>query len=309
MGSLAFVRDFIHNNDTHLNFNSAVYSPNGNMTANVSFTYVWDDENRLAEVWKSGVLVQSNTYDALSRRHQKVEYDDCAATTCSYLYHGWLVLACTVASCGSLENYIHGADLSGTVGGSAGGIGGLLAAGNNQIYVNCHYDGNGNNILLTDGEGNSVYKNDYSPFGQLMPIIGGANKAFSFSTKELSSSTDLLYFGYRYYSTLLSRWIARDPSHGNEEQNLYEMCHNNPISVYDYLGLSCPCIDEAKQKLNFCFGLASVSCGVCILGCTSATAGIGAVACLVSCNAAYAVGVSFCVAQYNRDVEKCNQGN
>ena len=40
------------------------YDANGNMTANGAFTYVWDDENRLSEVWKSGTLVQQNLCDA-----------------------------------------------------------------------------------------------------------------------------------------------------------------------------------------------------------------------------------------------------
>jgi RHS repeat-associated protein len=34
---------------------------------------------------------------------------------------------------------------------------------------------------------------------------------FGFSTKYTDNETDLLYYGYRYYSPALGRWLSRDP--------------------------------------------------------------------------------------------------
>jgi len=59
----------------------------------------------------------------LWRRREKVDYAaDGTATTNRYIYKDWLVLAVTDGAGNLLETYTHGADLSGEVGGSAGGI-------------------------------------------------------------------------------------------------------------------------------------------------------------------------------------------
>ena len=34
---------------------------------------------------------------------------------------------------------------------------------------------------------------------------------FRFSTKYTDDETDLVYYGYRYYSPALGRWMSRDP--------------------------------------------------------------------------------------------------
>ncbi|MDR0993052.1 MAG: RHS repeat protein, partial [Verrucomicrobiota bacterium] len=116
------------------------YDPNGNMITNGTYTYIWDDENRLVEVRQHGVCLQKNRYDGLGRRREKVEYVAGAVLTNRYLYHGWLVLAITDGSGEILETYTHGADLSGQIGGEAGGIGGLLSSTREAEEVFYHYD-------------------------------------------------------------------------------------------------------------------------------------------------------------------------
>ena len=38
-----------------------------------------------------------------------------------------------------------------------------------------------------------------------------SNAQDRFSTKYYDAETDLYYYGYRYYSPSLGRWISRDP--------------------------------------------------------------------------------------------------
>jgi len=51
------------------------------------------------------------------------------------------------------------------------------------------------------------------PFGEVIRATGPLAKAnpFRFSTKYQDDETDLLYYGYRYYSTPTGRWLAHDP--------------------------------------------------------------------------------------------------
>jgi len=42
-----------------------------------------------------------------------------------------------------------------------------------------------------------------------------------FSTKYYDAETDLYYYGYRYYSPSLGRWISRDPIEEQGGMNLF----------------------------------------------------------------------------------------
>jgi RHS repeat-associated protein len=59
---------------------------------------------------------------------------------------------------------------------------------------------------------------------------------FGFSTQYTDSETDLVYYGYRYYSPALGRWLSRDPIEEQGGLNLYAFGSNNPNSGFDVLG-------------------------------------------------------------------------
>jgi RHS repeat-associated protein len=60
---------------------------------------------------------------------------------------------------------------------------------------------------------------------------------FRFSTKYQDDETDLLYYGYRYYSASTGRWLSRDPAEEDGGENVYAFVSNDPISAMDLLGL------------------------------------------------------------------------
>lgn len=129
-------------------------------------------------------------------------------------------------------------DLSGSIQG-AGGIGGLLATSlDGTIALYCH-DANGNvgQLIGTDGELLAHY--EYSPFGEAIVSTGPLAKAnpFRFSTKHWDDLTGLGYWGYRWYSPGLGRWLCRDPINEYTGVVLYLMVKNDPIDCIDILGL------------------------------------------------------------------------
>jgi RHS repeat-associated protein len=77
------------------------------------------------------------------------------------------------------------------------------------------------------------------PFGELIRATGPMAKAnpFRFSTKYQDDETDLLYYGYRYYSASTARWQSRDPKGELAGNNLYQFVVNRPVTHFDYLGL------------------------------------------------------------------------
>ena len=158
---------------------------------------------------------------------------------------------------------IHGADgtldtlgeRQGQVGGlhGAGGIGGLLAREEPQAVGDpkrhCYlYDANGNvgqllkyaagpppTVSLAahyeyDPYGNTIRKDDVDQSG-----IVDANP-YRFSTKWFDSETDLYYYGYRYYSPRMERWLSRDPIEEADGPNVLVFVLNHPTFDVDVDG-------------------------------------------------------------------------
>jgi len=60
---------------------------------------------------------------------------------------------------------------------------------------------------------------------------------YRFSTKYFDDETELYYYGYRYYSPELGRWLIRDPIEERGGINLYGFIGNDAINKWDYLGM------------------------------------------------------------------------
>jgi RHS repeat-associated protein len=242
------------------------YDGNGNVTAWQSGSYSYDDENRLTSAqvyssWKTDFV-----YDGLGRLRSRAEYGWTGSSwypngTTYYIYDGMRVIQERVGS--PTVSYTRGTDLSGTLEG-AGGIRGLLArshgyaSSNGNWYVhNCyHADGNGNITYLVNSSQTLAASYRYDPYGNTISSSGtlGSANVYRFSSKELHVNSGLYYYGYRWYSPSLQRWLNRDPlgefgfetsrlrtsgaRYGAsaellEGPNLYWFVHNNPNRYID----------------------------------------------------------------------------
>ena len=163
-----------------------------------------------------------------------------------FTYDGWNPIHETVTeTAGAATNvterqYFWGPDLSGSLQG-AGGVGGLLAVSvGGRFHFPC-YDANGNVTKYLDESGNAVAAYTYGDFGETLERSGPMADVFPhrFSTKYLDAETGLYYYGYRFYSPALKRWMSRDPIGETGGINLFALCENKYDS-YDVLGLTEP---------------------------------------------------------------------
>lgn len=220
----------------------------GNLLSDGRWNYTWNTKNRLiAMETQSGLGFDRITkvtfdYDHKGRRWRKRVYeDDVQILERRFLYHDWNLIAELDAYNTVLASYTLGADISGTPQG-AGGVGGLLSmkdhlSGRQFLYL---YDGNGNVTGLVDADtGELVKEYEYAPFGELLIESGDStiDNPFKFSTKYTDDETGLLYYGYRYYSPVMGRWLSRDPLGEDGGVNLYGFVGNDPINNVDLLGL------------------------------------------------------------------------
>jgi RHS repeat-associated protein len=234
------------------------YDEDGNLTSDGLVDYTWDAENRLVRMETSANALTYGfphrllefKYDYLGRRVQKrvVDVDqNVELSNRRYLYDGWNVIAeyAVVAGPASLvllRSYTWGLDIALSMT-NAGGVGALLQIADHptgKTYLPT-YDGNGNVVTLLNGDSGAVAAvYEYSPFGEPLraqtydPTI--ADNPFRFSTKWTDLETGLVYYGHRYYSASLGRFINRDPIQESGGLNLYHFCGNNPVNRWDVLG-------------------------------------------------------------------------
>ncbi|MCP4396041.1 MAG: hypothetical protein GY801_01850 [bacterium] len=167
----------------------------------------------------------------------------------SFGYDGWnLIKETTTTDAGNAtESYVWGLNLSDTLQGAGGpstslrtGIGGLLLRKTESGSFLYLYDANGNAGQLVDAaNGAPAAHYEYDPFGKLPAASGpeADQNPFRFSTKYFDAETGLSYYGYRYYSPELGRWIHRDPIEELGGLNLYGFVGNNPLAWSDAYGL------------------------------------------------------------------------
>ena len=218
------------------------HDANGNLTADASFFYQYDKADRLTNVIAraTGARVFSATYDPLGRRREVVRAD---GTIDRYVYFpgSFLVLAVLDENNAVKEFYTHGPDLGGDLD-TAGGIAGNLACtylqSTNLPIAHLHPDAMGNIILATSDDGSVAGTYHYTPFGRPITQSSPYRPRFLFSSKEFDPETSLSYYGFRYYSPSLARWLTRDPIGEVDEISLYCFINNNAHIGIDTWGLT-----------------------------------------------------------------------
>lgn len=237
---------------------SFTYDLDGNLTDDALWRYVYDGENRLVALYgkvadASGLPALRFTYDYLGRRVAKEVWTytgTLAAPTMasirSQTYFAWLgwSLVAEYSDDGGIDTlrrrYTWGKALSG-----AGDAGSLLALEDMRpAYIGTYLavpDGHGNVVGLAFASGGQLAAEyEYDPSGNVLRSSGryGTENPLRFAGKYLDRETGLSYYGLRYYSATLGRFINRDPIGETGGLNIYGFAHNDAINGGDLLGLA-----------------------------------------------------------------------
>lgn len=104
-----------------------------------------------------------------------------------------------------------------------------------KSYVPIH-DHRGCVVVLVEAETKQpVETNRYTAFGE--ELEGEGFCPWRFASKRVEPETGLVYFGRRYYSPVMGRWITPDPQGFDDGPNLYAYLHNCPLNDFDPYGL------------------------------------------------------------------------
>ena len=104
-----------------------------------------------------------------------------------------------------------------------------------------HLDHLNSMTFQTDVGKNIVSRLTYEPYGGLSSTSGNVKGEYQYNDKPYDKSTELYYYGTRYYNPDLGRFITPDnfvPGGGKDLQGLnrYAYCLNNPIKYMDPSG-------------------------------------------------------------------------
>jgi RHS repeat-associated protein len=130
-------------------------------------------------------------------------------------------------------------------GGGAGSTAALTPDAGPQKGV-IHYidDHLGSAHLITDSKGNVLREENRYPYGLDWRVDGAdaTTADYVYTGKEYDTETGLVYFGGRYYSPEMGRWITPDPAFFENpglaakrplENNLYSYVASNPVNLVD----------------------------------------------------------------------------
>ncbi len=230
------------------------YDAAGNMTSDPTdhVTLTYDQENRI-----TGAVGYSYsyayTYDADGNRVMKATPPPPATATSGTIY--WYMTPGIVAE----------SDLSGTLKSEYVFFDGErvarrdLPSGPVAYYFSDHLK---TASVITDSLGNIKSESDYTPWGGELQFVNNDSNHYKFTGKERDAETQLDYFGARYYSNGLGRFITPDWSAvpvpvpyadlGDPQSlNQYSYVRNIPTSKVDTDGHDCPpCISEVVDVIE-----------------------------------------------------------
>jgi RHS repeat-associated protein len=195
------------------------YNLNGNPIRQGKSTYIYDALDRLIKI-ETSTLTQTFQYDSLHRCLSKTTNQQ----TQYFLYDGQKEIGSLDENLAIQELRILGHTPHAEIGAA------IAIELQGKVFAPIH-DLQGNVAALVPVDGDSPTQYRYSAFGEEQ-IDGPVLSPWRFSSKRSDASTNLVYYGRRFYMPLLGRWLTPDPAGFTDGMNLYAFVHNDPLTHF-----------------------------------------------------------------------------
>ncbi len=204
-----------------------IYDANGNLIQDGDFYYEYDSFNQLKQIREKnsqGKVIARYTYDYLGNRVQKEIFNSHGRAKITYYPDSNFVKE--MDEQGRIKDIVYyslDSDL-------------VARKENNQMFY-YHPDHLGSTSVVTDERGRIIENNHYLPFGEILESV---NERYLYTGQELDPESQLYYFGARYYSPYLAKFIQPDTviqdPYNPQNLNRYSYALNNPYKYNDPSG-------------------------------------------------------------------------
>jgi len=205
------------------------YDNNGNLISGFDKNYTYNSFNELTQIANAttGELIAEYKYDHNGERIKSVEYDYTTGNnkTTYYISDNFIQ-----------TRYTNGTILNETYIYANGKL--LAKQDNNNQKTYYHPDHLGSTTLATNQSGDITEEEFYLPYGEIYD--GNENSRHLYTSKEKDKSTNLYYYGARYYNSLSRQFIQPDSLiadiYNPQNLNRYSYVLNNPYKYTDSSG-------------------------------------------------------------------------
>ena len=206
---------------------SLAFDVRGNMTGDGTWTFGFDQRNRLVSATKPGTAATYD-YDGDDRRTKKTVN----GVVTRIVWSGEAELAEADAAGAILRRYVPGAAIDTPQA--------MIAAGGTVTWL--HPDGQGSIVNTSTSAGAAGTPITYSPYGE----IGGTGALpsglpFGYTGRYFDAETGLWYYRARYYHPRLGQFLQTDPIGTKDDPNLYLYVGGDPVNGTDPSGQICHC--------------------------------------------------------------------
>jgi RHS repeat-associated protein len=240
---------------TQIDATALTYDANGNLLNDGSYSYSYDEENRLTAAVRvsDAATVGQYQYDALGRRVQKIANPSGSPTTTRYFYDNARVIEEQDAVSTTLATYVYGNYIDEALTMNRGG----------QTYY-YHQNALWSVEAVTDGTGAAVERYSYDAYG-LVKVTDGSflpvapngwgtphsaiGNPWAFTGRQLDEESGLYFYRARYFDAAKGRFLQRDPLGYFPGMNLYEYAKSNPVRFTDPKG-TLPEVKDVPQLLD-----------------------------------------------------------
>jgi len=205
------------------------YDVNGNLTSDGTWTFTYDEENRLRTANASGQPTVAYEYDPIGRRRAKTV----GTTKTVFLSDGVEEIEERDGTTNAvLRRYAYGKGIDERI-----AMIDSSACGGRCFYLTNYQ---GSTIALTNQDGSINQTYGYDPYGNPSTSVAGipvTGNPFRFTGRRLDPETGLYYYRARYYSPKLGRFLQTDPAGMNAGLNFYAYVNGDPLNLVDPTGL------------------------------------------------------------------------
>jgi RHS repeat-associated protein len=204
------------------------YDSNGNLTADCTYSYGYDEENRLITVTRiaDGEVVGQYQYDALGRRVQKIANPSGTPITTRYFHDGTSIIEEQDGNGITQATYVYG-----------NYVDEILTMGRRGQAYYYHQNALWSVEAITDSMASVVERDGYDAYGSPTTVPSGIGNPYLFTGRQLDDETGIYFSRARYYDPVKGRFLQRDPTEYPPGANLYEYVMDMPTRFVDPSGL------------------------------------------------------------------------